>query len=208
MMQKALRVALSAALALTFARSADAHIVASRLGDFYAGALHPLTDLQDVVLWIAVGLLAASVAPAQGRWLVPVVPAGSLAGLITGLVFNITSLSTVANAGLMIALGLLIATAVRIPALVIGVLAFGMTWMRGIVNAGGVAADTNQPLFAAGFTVAAYAVVTLLMAITVTFRAPTAANGVGAWRGIAIRVCGSWIAAIGLMMGAFALAGR
>jgi urease accessory protein len=197
------RFALATALALGFAQSANAHIVASRLGDFYAGALHPLTDLQDILLWTATGLLAASMGASRGRWLVLIVPAGSLVGLIAGLSFGITSVSTVINAAAMIVLGLLIAAAVRVPAPAVGVLAFGMAVARGIVNSGGVAADTNQVLFAAGFTMAAYTVITLLMAVVVAFREPARAGG---WRGIAIRVCGSWIAAIGLMMGAFALA--
>jgi hypothetical protein len=39
----------------------------SRLGDFYAGALHPLTDLQDGLLWTALGLLAGSLGAIHAR---------------------------------------------------------------------------------------------------------------------------------------------
>jgi len=76
MRQRNLRIALATAMVLGFAQSANAHIVASRLGDFYAGALHPLTDLQDIVLWIAAGLLAGSMGATRGRWLVLIVPVG------------------------------------------------------------------------------------------------------------------------------------
>src|SRR5206468_543392 len=51
---------LTALLLLTQMQIADAHIVSARLGDFYAGALHPLLTLQDVVAWAALGLLAGS----------------------------------------------------------------------------------------------------------------------------------------------------
>jgi hydrogenase/urease accessory protein HupE len=180
--------------------------VASRLGDFYAGALHPLTDLQDIVLWIAAGLLAGSMGAARGRWLVLIVPVGSLIGFYAGLSSGITSVATIMNAAMMIVLGLLIATAVRVPMAILGVLAFSVAVMRGLANAAGVAGDTNKVLFGAGLTLAAYAAITLIMAAMVSFREPDAATGPAAWRGIAIRVCGSWITAIGLMIGAFALA--
>src|SRR5712672_2955104 len=72
------RAGIAAVILLTAAQSAEAHIVASRLGDFYAGALHPLTDLQDDVLWTALGLLAGSLGATHGRWLVLVLPLGSL----------------------------------------------------------------------------------------------------------------------------------
>src|SRR5262249_15875951 len=116
------------------------------------------------------------------------------------------------TAALMTLLGLLVATAVRVPTAVLCLLAFGMAALRGLVNTGGVGPETNRTLFAAGLTVTAYAAITLIMAATVGFRGPVdsgTAAGAGAasagWRRIAIRVCGSWIAAIGLMIGAFAL---
>ena len=58
------------ATAMLFAgvEAADAHIVASRLGDFYTGALHPLTDLQDLVLWAAMGVLAGSLGMMPSAW--------------------------------------------------------------------------------------------------------------------------------------------
>ena len=70
------RVGFATVVLLAAAQPADAHIVASRLGDFYAGALHPLTDLQDGVLWTALGLLAGSLGATHGRWLVLVLPSG------------------------------------------------------------------------------------------------------------------------------------
>ena len=71
--------------ALLLSTPAEAHIVASRLGDFYAGALHPLTGLVDVLLWAALGLLAGMQPPGRARWLVLLFPLGLLAGLLLGL---------------------------------------------------------------------------------------------------------------------------
>jgi len=38
------------------------------LATSYTGALHPLTDLQDIVLWLALGLLAAHGRPRADGW--------------------------------------------------------------------------------------------------------------------------------------------
>jgi urease accessory protein len=196
----------AAAVLLAWAGTADAHIVAAHLGDFYAGALHPLTDLQDIVLWIAAGLLAGSIGTAQGRWLVLVVPAGLLVGLVAALSFGIGGVGTLANAAMMVVLGLLLAAGIRLRTAPLCATAFGLAMVRGMANAGGLAPETDRLLFAAGLAAVGYIAITLIMALTVAFRGPDAERS-ASWRGIAIRVCGSWIAAVGLMIGGLALTG-
>ena len=187
------------------AQAADAHIVASRLGDFYTGALHPLTDLQDLILWVAMGVLAGSLGAAKGRWLVLVFPLGLLAGLILQRASGSVSPVPAADAGMILVLGLLLAASARIPTAMLCVIAFGLAVMRGAANAGDVGPDTNPLLFAAGLACVGYAAITLTMAVTLAFRRPDAGASM-AWRGIAIRALGGWIAAIGLMMVGFAFA--
>ena len=187
------------------AQAADAHIVASRLGDFYAGALHPLTDLQDLILWIALGVLAGSLGATKGRWLVLVFPLGLLAGLVLGPTSGGVSAGPVADAGMVVVLGLLLAANVRISIAPLCAIALGLAMMRGAANSGDVGSEANRLLFAAGLASAGYAAITLAMAVTLAFRGTDADPSI-AWRGIAIRAFGSWIAAIGLMMGGFALA--
>jgi urease accessory protein len=198
------RIGLAAAILLTTAQSADAHIVASRLGDFYAGALHPLTDLQDGVLWTALGLLAGSLGATHGRWLVLVLPVGLLLGLSVGLSFGNTWIGPLPNSGMMVLLGVLLAVGLRINVVALCGIALVLALMRGVVNAGGVGAATDRVLFGAGLAMAGYAFIALLTALTLTFRRPDAQPR-RTWRDIAIRACGSWIAAIGLMVGGFAL---
>jgi urease accessory protein len=187
------------------AHAADAHIVASRLGDFYTGALHPLTDLQDLILWAAMGVLAGSLGASKGRWLVLVFPLGLLAGLALQRANGLISLGPAADAGMILVLGLLLAAAVRMPTALLCAIAFGLAVMRGAANAGDLGPETNRLLFAAGLACAGYAAITLAMALTLAFRRPDAGPSV-AWRGIAIRAFGGWIAAIGLMMVGFAYA--
>jgi len=100
------RAAIAAATLLASARTADAHIIAVRLGDFYAGALHPLTDLQDVILWTALGVLAGSLGAAKERWLVPAFPLGLLAGVVLRRMTGFISAGPAMDAALIVLLGL------------------------------------------------------------------------------------------------------
>jgi hydrogenase/urease accessory protein HupE len=199
------RVGFATVVLLAGAQTADAHIVASRLGDFYAGALHPLTDLQDGVLWTALGLLAGSLGATHGRWLVLVLPLGLLLGLSVGLSFDSTWTAPLASAAMMVVLGLLLALGWRINVAALCLIALLLAFMRGVVNAGGVGAATDRVLFGAGLALCGYAFITLMTASTLALRGPDAQPS-GTWRDIAIRACGSWITAIGLMAGGFALA--
>jgi len=199
------RVSMVAAMLFAQAQGADAHIIASRLGDFYTGALHPLTDLQDLILWTAMGVLAGSLGAAKGRWLVLVFPLGLLAGLVLGRISGLVSTGPAVDAGMILLLGLLLAAAARLPTTLLCMVAFGLAMARGAVNGSDLAPETDRILFAAGLASAGYAAITLTMALTPAFSRPDAGASM-AWRGIAVRAFGGWIAAIGLMMVGFALA--
>ena len=199
------RVLVATATLLASAKAAEAHIIAARLGDFYTGALHPLTDLQDLILWVTIGVLAGSLGASRGRWLVLVFPLGLLAGLVVGLAFGLISADPAADAGMILVLGLLLAAAAPIPTTLLCAIAFGLAVMRGAANAGDLGPETNRLLFAAGLACAGYSAITLVTALTLTFGRPDAGSSM-AWRSIAIRAFGGWIAAIGLMMAGLALA--
>jgi urease accessory protein len=197
----------SAAAAVLFASTitADAHIVAARLGDFYAGALHPLTDLQDIILWAAMALLAGSLGASRGRWLILLFPLGLLVGLTAGLSLGPIADVPAVGAGMILVLGLLLAAEARLSTVWLGAIAFALAVVRGAANAGGLAPETNQVLFAAGLASAGYVAITLAMAVTLVLRRADGGTTT-AWRGIAIRALGGWIAAVGLMMAGLAFA--
>ena len=189
-----------AAVAALAPQSASAHIVGARLGDFYAGALHPMTDPLDVVVWVALGVLAGSLGPRRGRWIVVIFPVGLLAGLALGIATGAPAGGAAVDATVLLAMGLLLTVALKLPIWSLATVALTIGALRGLANAGAAGPQTNIVLLAAGLAFAGYAVVTLASALTVVFCRP-AAN----WRRIAIRATGSWIAAVGLMMGAYAL---
>ncbi|WP_027556963.1 HupE/UreJ family protein [Bradyrhizobium sp. Cp5.3] len=195
---------IAAALLLAQGGAAEAHIVAARLGDFYMGALHPFTDLQDVILWTATGVLAGSLGASRGRWLILAFPLGLLVGLPLGRIFGAAS-AGLADAAMMLAIGLMLAAAARIPTSALCAIAFGLAVMRGAANGADLGPDTDRVLFAAGLACVGYTIITLTMALTVVFRG-TESDGSAPWRTIAVRALGGWIAAIGLMMASIVLA--
>jgi hydrogenase/urease accessory protein HupE len=180
------------------AQAAQAHIVSVRLGDFYSGALHPLTDLQDAILWIALGLLAGAVGSAERRWLVMIFPVGLLVGLAWGAPIGPSLTGPLATAATIVVLGLLLAANLKIPTILLWLVAFGIAVARGAANASDLTPDTNLLLFAAGLACAGYVVMTLVMAITLAFRRTDTEPSVG-WRVVAVRTLGGWLAAIGIM---------
>ncbi|MET4198849.1 HupE/UreJ family protein [Bradyrhizobium sp. LA6.12] len=196
------RLLMATAMLLAGASTAEAHIVAARLGDFYMGVVHPLTDLQDVVLWTATGLLAGTLGAAKGRWLIAVFPLGLLVGLSLGQVFSTTS-TQLSDAAMMLAIGLLLAAAAQVPAFMLCAIAFAVAVIRGAANSADLGPETDRLLFAAGLACVGYGAITLAMALTAVF---TNSDGVASWRTIAVRALGGWIAAIGLMMASLVLA--
>ncbi|MFK4500018.1 urease accessory protein [Bradyrhizobium japonicum] len=196
------RLLMATAMLLAGANTAEAHIVAARLGDFYMGVVHPLTDLQDVVLWTATGVLAGTLGAAKGRWLIAVFPLGLLVGLSLGQVFSATS-TQLSDAAMMLAIGLLLAAAAQVPTFMLCAIAFAVAVIRGAANGADLGPETDRLLFAAGLACVGYGAITLAMALTAVF---TNSDGVASWRTIAVRALGGWIAAIGLMMASLVLA--
>ncbi|MGL3110382.1 HupE/UreJ family protein [Bradyrhizobium sp. BR 1432] len=197
---------IAAATLLASTTASEAHVIAARLGDFYVGAVHPFTDLHDIILWLAIGILGGSLGASKGRWLVLAFPLGLLAGLslVAGLGF-VPSESSALPAAMILLVGLLLAAAMPVPATLLCVIVFALAAARGAANASNLEPETNRLLFAAGLASAGYAVTTLIMALTLTFQRPVSA-GPTAWRTIAIRAFGGWVAAIGLMMTGLAFA--
>src|SRR5262249_20253629 len=160
--------------------------------------------LQDVILWTATGVLAGSLGASKGRWLILLFPLGLLVGLPVGRFFGVT-FTGLADATMMLTLGLLLAAAAQIPTYLLCAIAFGLAVLRGAANGVDLGPDNDRLLFALGLACVGYAFITLMMALTVVFRR-AAPDGPASWRTVAVRALGGWIAAIGLMMASLALA--
>lgn len=176
-------------------RAAQAHLVNTQFGDFYAGMLHPITALEHILPMLALGLLGGQQGPAKARIVLFVFPIGLAIGAVVSLVNPTYTSPTYINFASFLILGGLVAADWHIPKPVIFLLAalFGIT--HGYVNGTALGKTMSAHLFLPGFIATGVIIVSLSPALVLSLKA--------AWSRIAVRVAGSWITAIGMMMLAF-----
>lgn len=183
------------------ATAAQAHLVSTRFGDFYGGMLHPVSALEHVFPWLALGLLAGLQEPQRGRWMLLLFPLGLLGGM--GLAWLSPSLGLMAGVNMLsfVVLGGLVALAWPLPLSVLGGLGILFGTSHGYGNGLAITAETNAALFVAGVASAGYVIITLVTTVTVMLSQKQT------WIMIAFRAAGSWIAAIGILWVGVELAG-
>ena len=187
---------------LSVAGNADAHSMVKGVGDFYAGLLHVLTALEHVLPFIALSLLAGQRGmKMQADAVLLVFPIALMIGATAAL--RLPPLPGLAffNIASAILLGGLVASAWPLPRAVFYglVVAFGLS--HGFANGEAVTETTKAYLFILGIGLAGLAVLaygTLMVDFLLKRKAT--------WIPIAVRVAGSWIAAIGVLV--LATAGR
>lgn len=183
-----------AAYLLLAAGGAYAHSAARGAGDFYAGALHALTALEHALPFLAFGILAGQ----QGRKAEPVllVFCVALAAGATAAIW-IPPLPYVGLLNILSAIlfGGLVAASWSLPmSLCYGIGAvFGLS--HGFANGAGMIEQTKPYLFVPGVALAGLAVTAYGMIATDYLLRRKAG-----WIHIAVRVAGSWIAAIGILV--------
>lgn len=174
---------------------AAAHLVSTGMGPVYDGIGHLLLTPEDLVPVLALALYAGLRGVAAGRramFLLPVAWfAGGLAGAAVG---GAPSLPLPAVSFLV--LGGLVAADLRMPPVAVTGLAIALGLVHGFLNGAALkgGAETRGLL---GIMAMLFVFVTLISAIVVSLRRP--------WSRIVVRVAGSWIAAIGLLMLGWAL---
>lgn len=189
----AARTGIAACLLFT-AGSAHAHSATQGAGDFYAGALHALTALEHALPFLALGILAGQ----QGRKseLVLLVFCVALAAGATAALWA-PALPYVGLLNILSAIlfGGLVAAAWSLPmAFCYGIATvFGLT--HGFANGAGMVEQTKPYLFVPGVALAGLAVTAYGLIFT-NFLLRRKAH----WTHIAVRVAGSWIAAIGILV--------
>jgi hydrogenase/urease accessory protein HupE len=158
---------------------AQAHLVNSGLGPFYDGILHLLLSPADVLGLIAAILLAGLHGARGSRLTVIVMPLAwflaGLAGLALPAVPELPWISVLSFA----LLGGLVALNPKLPAEAVALLAGLFGVLHGLLNGSALA-------------LAVWVVALLVSAWVVTLQAD--------WARIAVRVAGSWVAAVGILM--------
>jgi hydrogenase/urease accessory protein HupE len=171
---------------------ASAHLVNSGLGPFHDGVAHLFVTPEDVLVVVALALLAGLGGKPCGRAVLFVLPAAWLAGALVG---RLTALSTgfpVLSAALLIALGALVAADRRLPLALVTGAALTCGLLNGCFNGAALAGAGSSGLAAAGIACAVFVIVALLAGQVAALQKE--------WARIMVRVGGSWIGAIGLLM--------
>jgi hydrogenase/urease accessory protein HupE len=174
------------------ATPAHAHLMNSGFGPFYDGLAHPLMSPEDLLPALAVTLLAGLSGARYGRWVLATLPAAWLAGMAAGWVFALPTAPASVMAVATAITGALAASGLRLPlpALIGWTALLGV--LHGVGNGGELAATTGGLLAIVGITLSLAAVVSLLAGQVAVLQAH--------WARLAVRISGSWIAAVGMLM--------
>ena len=177
---------------------AEAHLVTTGLGPVYDGIGHLLVTPEDLLPVLALALFAGLRGAGAGRRVLCVLPSAWLVGWCVGLLahglpgFPIPALS-------LLILGTLVAADLRLPPPAVTVLAVGLGLVHGLLNGVAMQQAGAGVLGLLGLLAALFVLVTLVAACVVSLHQQ--------WTRIAVRVAGSWIAAVGLLMLGWALRG-
>jgi urease accessory protein len=171
---------------------ASAHLVNSGLGPFYDGALHLLLSPGDLLGLAAAALLAGLRGAPASRLTVMVLPAAWLLAGVIGLNLPAAADSTWLGVLSFVVLGVLVAVDLNLAPGAVATVAGAFGAIHGLINGSALAAIGAGPLSLLGIVVTALTIVLLVSASIVPLHA--------AWTRVAVRVAGSWVAAVGLLM--------
>lgn len=186
------RVVALAAVSLFIARDAHAHLMSTGLGPFYDGALHLVLTPGDILPLVALSLYGGLRGPSPGRAVLFALPGSWIAGGLVGLQLTAEVSMPVVSTIVLIVAGLLVASDAGLPRGAVVAMAMGAGGLHGLMNGSAMAVTGAGLRGLSGIGCTAFVIVALLAALAVRFR--------DGWPRIALRVAGSWIVAIGLLM--------
>ncbi len=172
--------------------AAQAHLVTTGFGRFYDGVAHLAMTPSDLLVVLGMGLLAGLGGARAARPVLVLMPAAWLCGGLIGMVWPGHSESPAIMTLSFGLLGVLVVLDCRLPRGILLGLASGAGFLHGYTNGATMTAGGRDWLALVGATTAVFVLATLLPAVVVSLRQ--------AWMRVAVRVAGSWIAAIGMLM--------
>lgn len=177
---------------LCWSGPAHAHLMTTGVGPFYDGALHVLASVDQLLPLLALCLLAGLRGKASGRAILFGLPPALLAGAAAGRWGPPLPLIGIASALLLLALGGLVGADARLPHRGVIITAAGCGLLIGYANGAAMAEARLGAVSLLGIAAAGFVLAALVAAFVVSLRQ--------AWMRIAVRVAGSWMAALGLLM--------
>jgi hydrogenase/urease accessory protein HupE len=177
---------------------AEAHLVTTGLGPVYDGVGHLLVTPEDLLPVLALALWAGLRGAKAGRLVLGVLPGAWFAGGCIGLLAHALPGIPIPALSLLI-LGMLVAADLRLPPPAVTALAVGLGLEHGVRNGFAMLQAGAGILGLLGVLAALVVLIALVAAGVVALHQP--------WARMAVRVAGSWLAAIGLLMLGWALRG-
>jgi urease accessory protein len=186
------------AVLLLWPACAGAHLVTTGLGPVYDGIGHFSIAPDDSIPVVALAILAGLRGKAAGRGVMFQLPMAWLCGGVAGLLSHSEPTAPLQCISFM-AVGILIATDLPLPDMAVVAVAILFGFLHGFLNGAGfqAAGPGNGVLELLGISVMIFVLATIFSALVVSIR--------GYWGRVIVRVAGSWVAAIGLLMLGWAL---
>lgn len=187
-----MRIFSSAAAAMVFLMPnvAVAHLVTTGMGPVYDGIGHLLLTPEDLVPAMAIALYAGLRGKAPGRRALFFFPLAWLAGGFAGLMITGTPAFPLPVLSFLL-LGGLIAADLNLPDNIVSTLVIAVGITHGFYN--GTAMEGGPGISGLlGITATLFVLVAIASAFVISLQA--------AWTRVAVRVTGSWIAAVGMLM--------
>ena len=190
---KVRRMALAPALAPALAAPpAHAHLVETGFGAFYDGLAHVVMTPADLLVVVALALLAGLRGTRAARLALFALPLAWLAGGLVGARWPSATVLPLWTTMTFAIAGALVATNARLRDAGVAAVAVAAGLLHGLVNGATMAPGGATPLALAGATAAVFCTTAILAAEASALPA--------GWPRVAARVAGSWIAAAGLLM--------
>jgi len=162
------------------------------VGDFYAGMLHPLITIETVLPLIGLSLLAGQQRREAAIPLLAAFPAALIAGTLLAASGNVPYSLAIVQLVLTAGFGILVALARSVPSWLLVLLAAVLGISVGWANAAELVGQVSRFRFVTGL-----AVVGLLLLV---YGNGLVRNLKPEWTQIAVRVAGSWIAAVSILV--------
>ncbi len=175
----------------------EAHLIQSGFGPFYDGIAHVALSPNDLLLVVGISLMAGLRGPRAGRIVLVGLPAAWLLGGLAGMSSVAVIAWPLASALTLVVVGSLAAWNPNIPDSAAGGVAIVLGGLHGYLNGSLAAAGGFGLPGILGVGTTAFVLAALISALAVGARAE--------WARIAMRVAGSWIGAIGILMSGWAL---
>ena len=190
-------VVCSALVCVLLPTAAEAHLVTTGLGPIYDGISHVALSPDDLVPALIMALLAGLNGATAGRRVLFALTAAWLLGGIAGFLVGQRVVPAAAPTASFLVLGALTAADRRLSPATVSTFAVVVGLLHGWLNGVGIVDARRDALALAGIASAIFVLVAIAAAFAVSLRA--------AWVRVAVRVIGSWVAAIGLLMLGWAL---